>query len=79
TPPHIQAARKLGREKTGLIEYIMTINGPEPVKKLKSKIDYSHYIDKQIKPIANSVLVFLDKNFDEILHGKQKSLFDFQY
>ncbi len=47
------AARKLGFEGTGTIEYVMTVNGPEPVQKLSSSIDYDHYIDKQIKPIAD--------------------------
>ena len=32
-----------------------------------SDIDYQHYIDKQLKPIADSILVFLDERFDEII------------
>lgn len=78
TPPHIKAARLIGRKKSGLIEYYMTENGPEPIENTKSRIDYSHYIEKQIKPIADSVLIFFNKNFDDILKGnKQASLFDF--
>ena len=59
------------------IEYVMTINGPEPTQILKSTIDYQHYIDKQIKPIADSVLVFFNKSLDDLLLGKQKSIFDY--
>jgi DNA polymerase-2 len=71
TPPHIKAARKLGRELPGLIEYIMTVNGPEPLEKTSSKIDYEHYVDKQLKPIADSLLSFQDKSFDDLI-AKQK-------
>jgi DNA polymerase-2 len=79
TPPHIKAARLIGRKTSGLIEYYMTENGPEPVENRKSRIDYQHYIDKQIKPIADSVLVFFDRNFDDLIKGhKQSSLFDFK-
>jgi len=77
TPPHIQAARKLGKTDVGTIEYVVTTDGPEPIQKIKHKINYDHYVDKQIKPIANSVLNLLGKNFDDVLLGKQKSLFDY--
>jgi DNA polymerase II len=61
-----------------LIEYLVTVDGPEPLQDLKHKIDYKHYIDKQIKPVANSVLGILGQDFDEILKGnKQMSLAGF--
>ncbi|MBD3164488.1 DNA polymerase II [Candidatus Woesearchaeota archaeon] len=66
TPPHIKAARKIGRENPGMIEYVMTVNGPEPVEEAKSRLDYKHYIDKQIRPLADSILSFQDKSFDEL-------------
>jgi len=77
TPPHIKAARKIGKTGTGLIEYYYTIDGPEAAEALKHKINYDHYIEKQIKPIADSILVFLNTSFDDITKGKQKSLFDY--
>lgn len=67
TPPHIKAARKVGREKPGLIEYVMTVNGPEIIEENPSKLDYDHYIEKQIKPIADSILSFQDKSFDDLI------------
>ena len=67
TPPHIKAARKLGRTVPGIIEYVMTINGPEPLEKKTSRLDYDHYIEKQIKPIADSILSFQDKSFDDMV------------
>ncbi|MBN2422040.1 DNA polymerase II [Candidatus Woesearchaeota archaeon] len=78
TPPHVKAARKLAKVTSNIISYVMTTDGPEPLEKLKHKIDYEHYIEKQIKPIADSVLVFYDKKFDELIKGSsQKTLFGY--
>ncbi|MEM3126783.1 MAG: DNA polymerase domain-containing protein, partial [Candidatus Woesearchaeota archaeon] len=73
TPPHVKAAMKMGKIKSNIIEYIMTENGPEPIDERKSKIDYEHYIEKQLKPLADSVLQFLEKKFDEIVSGKKQT------
>jgi DNA polymerase-2 len=76
TPPHVKAARKLDFVESNIIEYFITVDGPEPIQKLKHKLDYEHYIDKQIKPIANQILGLFKKDFDDVLKGtKQKTLF----
>ncbi len=78
TPPHVKAARKLKKIKSSKIEYFITIDGPEPKEMLNHRLDYKHYVDKQIKPIANAVLEFYGISFKEVMEGKkQKSLFDF--
>lgn len=77
SPQHVQAAKKLDKLESNIIEYYITDDGPEPIQKLKHKIDYDHYINKQIKPIADSILVFFDKKFDDMISGKQNTLFDF--
>ncbi len=78
TPPHVKAARMLNSIESNIIEYYITVNGPEPVQKLKSKINYDHYLDKQLKPIADSILVFFNQTFDNVVSGKrQKSLFEY--
>ena len=78
TPPHVKAARKLKEIKSSKIEYFITAEGPEPKQNLKHRLDYKHYIDKQIKPIANAVLDFYGVSFKEVIEGKkQKKLFDF--
>lgn len=78
TPPHIQAARKIGRNNVGSIKYVITKQGPEEINHVSSKIDHEHYIDKQIRPIAESILDFFEEDFDEIIKDhKQHSLFDF--
>ena len=76
TPPHVKAARKLPKLNSKIIEYIITEKGPEPIQNQKHKIDFEHYIKKQIAPIANTILFFLDKDFDEIIEeSKQTKLF----
>lgn len=76
TPPHVKAARKLDSIESNVIEYYITVDGPEPIQKLKNKLDYGHYIDKQIKPIADQVLVLFGKSFEDTLQGtKQRTLF----
>ncbi|MBL4900541.1 MAG: DNA polymerase II, partial [Colwellia sp.] len=85
TPPHIKscliankALKDLGLEpkyrKGSKIEYVMTLNGIMPIELLKGNLDYEHYIDKQIKPIAEDVLPFIGKSFDLIV-SKQINLF----
>ena len=77
TPPHVKAARKLDKVESKIIEYYQTKEGPEPLQKLKNKIDYEHYIKKQIAPIANTILYFFDKDFEDIMKkSKQTKLFD---
>ncbi len=76
TPPHVKAARKLKFLDSNRIEYYITTDGPEPLQDLKHKLDYAHYIEKQIKPIADQVLSLFNKSFDDIIKGsKQQTLF----
>ena len=78
TPPHVKAARKLKKIKSNMIEYYITKKGPEPLENLTHEIDYEHYIEKQIKPIADSVLDFFNVKFEDILEGsKQTNLFNY--
>lgn len=77
TPSHIKAARKLKDFKGTTISYVYTTEGVEPIQEVKGSFDYDHYIQKQLKPIADSVLLFYNLHFDELLSG-QKSLFGFK-
>jgi len=78
TPPHVRAARMLDHLTSSLIQYVMTVEGPEPIEKLKHKPDYDHYIEKQIKPLADTILFVYGKNFDDILkNSTQSSLFGY--
>ncbi|USN45187.1 MAG: DNA polymerase II [Candidatus Woesearchaeota archaeon] len=78
TPPHVKAARKMGMTGTGVVEYVMTTDGPEPLQQRKARIDYDHYVEKQLEPIAESLLASIGKDFSDIRKGSvQKGLFDF--
>ncbi len=74
TPPHVKAARLLAGPVDRLIEYVMTVAGPEPVAARKSPIDYAHYLDKQLRPIAEQVLPHLGLSFDALLGGASQLL-----
>ena len=73
TPPHVKAARQLKKLTSNQIRYIVTTEGPEPLELLKHKPDYEHYIDKQIKPIADTVLSAYGKNFNDIIQNSSQS------
>jgi len=77
-PPHVKAARKLQRYlrernlpaelgRGDRVEYWITVQGPEPRVCHRSAIDYQHYIDKQLRPVADSLLPFLGSNFDQFV------------
>ena len=84
-PPHAQAARKAEavRKEKGLpqmfdqggwVEYVMTVNGPEPRQYRSAPIDVDFYVERQIAPIADSILVFKGTSMKELL-DKQMGLF----
>lgn len=74
-PPQVRAAKMITENK-GTIEYFITKRGPIPAAFDPKDIDYNHYIEKQLKPIADSVLILLGKSFDEIAdQSNQLNLF----
>ncbi|PJG58389.1 DNA polymerase II [Aeromonas cavernicola] len=84
-PPHVRAARLADEENLrrglpqryqhrGTIAYVMTVNGPEPLEYQRSAIDYEHYIEKQLRPIAEAILPFVGESFERIC-GQQLDLF----
>ena len=75
TPPHVVAARKSGQRGGSLISYVMTTDGAEPVGRITHAIDREHYIDKQIKPVAEPVLAVMGQDFDQVIGDHQQ--FDF--
>jgi DNA polymerase II len=87
-PPHVRAARaadefhvRQGRpapyRNGGWIRYVMTTSGPEPLDTLdvrRTPIDYEHYLTKQLEPVADGILPFLDDSFAR-LTSPQGALF----
>ena len=73
-PPHIQAARKLGRQVRE-IRYVITARGAEPAELPHGRLDYEHYLSRQLAPAADGVLQFLGTSFAAVA-GQQVSLFE---
>lgn len=74
TPPHVAAARKLTRvPRRGLISYRVTVAGPEPEGEVRHPFDYQHYLDKQIRPVAEPVLALLGLELGRVL-GEDRQL-----
>ncbi|WP_315980628.1 hypothetical protein [Aliamphritea spongicola] len=45
---------------------MITVNGPEPARYRTSAIDYQHYADKQLMPVIDTILVFLNQDFESL-------------
>lgn len=73
-PPQVKAARMINKTR-GSIDYVITKRGPIPVELEHSDYDYTHYIDKQIKPVADSLLNLLGYSFDSIIESIQLDFF----
>ncbi len=80
-PPHVRAARiadeyndHQGRPRQyqngGWISYVITVAGPEPLEIRSAPIDYDHYITKQLQPVADAILPFVDDDFSTLIGGQ---------
>lgn len=80
-PPHVRAARladeyndRQGRPRQyqngGWISYVITVAGPEPLEVRNAPIDYDHYITKQLQPVADAILPFVDDDFSTLIGGQ---------
>jgi DNA polymerase-2 len=76
TPPHVAAARKMKGRPGSIIEYVITTNGPEPAAERSSGIDREHYVQKQVRAVAEPVLAELGLDFDVVVgDDRQLELF----
>jgi DNA polymerase-2 len=79
-PPQVQAARKYVQltgkplRRGDWIAYVITTSGAEPVAAQQSPLDYQHYVDKQLMPVADSILHFMEQSMSELV-DTQMSLF----
>ncbi|HVP18923.1 MAG TPA: DNA polymerase II [Spirochaetia bacterium] len=76
-PPHVRAALLLpAEERSGLIRYIWTTDGPQPESRTTSPPDYEHYVQKQVRPIVESIAPFIGLSTEDLfLEGGQLGLF----
>lgn len=81
-PPQVRAARiaddynvRKGRpmqyQNGGWIQYVMTTNGPEPLETRQSRVDYAHYLNKQLMPIADAILQPMGESFTALISSQQ--------
>ncbi len=79
-PPHVQAARLC--EARGLqvpsrgswVEYVITTGGAEPAGAALAPLDYEHYVERQLQPVADGILGFLGLSYRGLV-DKQIDLF----
>ena len=80
-PPHVRAARladahndEMGRPRQyqsgGWISYVISVAGPEPLELRRAPIDYGHYLGKQLQPVADAILPFVDDDFTALIGGQ---------
>ena len=76
-PPHVRAASSLPpEERSGTIRYVWTIEGPQPESRRTASFDYEHYVDKQVRPIVESMAPFIGLSTDSLFDaGGQLGLF----
>ena len=67
TPPHVAAARKMRGKPGRVVDYVMTVQGAEPAAERRSAVDVEHYVQKQVRPVAEPVLAVLGLEFDKVV------------
>ena len=72
TPPHVAAARKMSGAAPRLVAYVVTTNGPEPAGEARSPLDHEHYLQKQVRPVAEPVLEVLGGDFSRIVGDRRQ-------
>lgn len=70
--PHVRAAALLPRP-VRVVRYLITREGPQPLGFVTAPIDYEHYVEKQLVPIAEGLAAF--GGFRARLPEQSRSLF----
>src|SRR5690606_38622215 len=71
TPPHVAAARKSSQQGR-VISYVMTSAGAEPIDNVRHPLDREHYVEKQIRPVAEPVLAALGLEFERVIGDRRQ-------
>ncbi len=80
-PPHVRAARLADQyndlherprqyQNGGWISYVITVSGPEPLEARTAPIDYDHYVTRQLQPVADAILPFVQDDFSTLIGGQ---------
>ena len=84
-PPHAQAAIKAEAEfrrtrqpsrygNRSWIEYVITVGGAQTLECQQAKLDYEHIVDKQLTPIADTILNAIGSSM-KMITDQQQDLF----
>lgn len=83
-PPHAKAAAVMDRwlesqgrsaryqDRGGWVSYLITTNGPEPEDIRHSAIDYGHYLEKQLQPVAEAMFQFTGDSFVNLTSSQHR-------
>ena len=75
TPPHVVAARK-AKTLSRVVSYVVTTAGPEPLDNVQHELDREHYVQRQVRPVAEPVLDVMGLDFDRAIgDDRQLGLF----
>jgi DNA polymerase-2 len=72
-PPHVQAARLCAERglpapaRGSWVEYVITTAGAEPAVLPLAPLDYQHYVDRQLQPVADGILGFVGTSFSALV------------
>ncbi|MEQ8484873.1 MAG: DNA polymerase II [Pseudomonadales bacterium] len=76
TPPHVAAARQSSQAPGRVIRYLMTVAGPQPLDALTAAPDREHYLERQVRPVAEPVLQAVGLEFERVIgDDRQLGLF----
>ena len=81
-PPHAQAAIRAETEfrqrrqpsryrNKSWIEYVITVGGAQTLECQHDRLDYEHYVDKQLTPIADTILNAIGSSMDAVTDQQQ--------
>ena len=81
-PPHAQAAIKAEAEfkqkqqpsryrNRSWIDYVITVAGAQSLECQSAKLDYEHIVEKQLTPIADTILNAIGSSMGEITRQQQ--------
>lgn len=73
-PPQVRAARLLSKPGK-YIDYVFCKRGPVPTSMIQNDLDYEHYVEKQLQPVADTLLQLLGRSFRSMADHKQFELF----
>ena len=84
-PPHAQAAIKAEAEfrqknepsryrNRSWIRYVITVAGAQTLECQNARLDYEHIVERQLTPIADTILTAIGSSMDAIT-GQQQDLF----